>query len=372
MNESYTNKLFSIEEAFDFSEENKNLFFYSMKEMFSFHYHNSKIFKGICDQYEFSSANLQTIEDVSKIPHIIVTAFKTHTLLSVDESEIFLSLTSSGTQGQKSQTNLDKISFDRQAFMRAAIVKSQKLNSENPVNYLIFSYSPETSGQKGAAHTFQKYAEFAPEAAKYFALQGFSEKEVTFDVNAAIEKIIEFSKTGLPLRVIGFLAFSFTTFREMERRGITLKFPSESLLLTGGGWKSHTGETVNFDIYAELVQKVLGISSDRIRDFYGMVEHGVPYMSCAHRHFHIPIYANVVAVDPGTLQVLPTGETGLLKLQTGYIRSTPSISVLSTDLGYIGENCPCGLEGKYIVLKGRAGVQKHAGCAISASQLIRL
>jgi hypothetical protein len=103
-----------------------------------------------------------------------------------------------------------------------------------------------------------------------------------------------------------------------------------------------------------------------------MVEHGVPYMSCSHRNFHIPIYANVVAVDPGTLRNMPTGETGLLKLQTSYIRSTPSLSVLSTDMGYIGENCPCGLNGQFIVLRGRAGVQKHAGCAISASQLISL
>jgi len=158
----------------------------------------------------------------------------------------------------------------------------------------------------------------------------------------------------------------------MEKRNIKLHFPAESLLLTGGGWKSHTGETVNFEIYAELVNKLLGIKPDRIRDFYGMVEHGVPYMSCSHRNFHIPIYANVVSVDPGTLRILPEGEAGLLKLQTSYIRSTPSISVLSTDMGQIQSSCPCGLDGKYIVLKGRAGVQKHAGCAISASQLIRL
>lgn len=372
MNENYTNQLFAIDEAFTFSEENKALFFNSIKEMFEFHYTNSNIFRGICEQYNFSVSDLKTADDISRIPHILVTAFKNYKLLSVDESEIFLSLTSSGTQGQKSQINLDQTSFDRQAFMRAAIVKSQQLSSDQLVNYLVFSYSPKTAGQKGAAHTFQKYAEFAPAQERYFALQGSSELDVSFDVNAAIDKLIEYSKTGLPLRVVGFLAFSFTTFREMERRGITLQFPAESLLLTGGGWKSHTGETVNFEIYAELVSKVLGITSDRIRDFYGMVEHGVPYMSCSHRNFHIPIYANVVAVDPGTLEVLPIGSTGLLKLQTSYIRSTPSISVLSTDLGYIGEKCPCGLDGQYIVLKGRAGVQKHAGCAISASQLIRL
>jgi hypothetical protein len=256
--------------------------------------------------------------------------------------------------------------------MRTSIVKSLNLSSDKPVNYLIFSYSPDISGQKGAAHTFQKYAEFAPAKEKYFALQGSSETDVNFNIDNAIEKLISYSKTGLPLRVVGFLAFSYATFKEMNKREIHLKFPAESLLLTGGGWKSHTGETVDFEGYAELVQKVLGITPDRIRDFYGMVEHGVPYMSCSHRNFHIPIYANVKAIDPGTLKILPEGETGVLKLQTSYIKSSPAISVLSTDMGLISSNCECGLPGKYIVLKGRAGVQKHAGCAISASQLIRL
>ena len=61
-----------------------------------------------------------------------------------------------------------------------------------------------------------------------------------------------------------------------------------------------------------------------------------------------------------------------LKLQTSYIRSAPAISVLSTDLGAIGSDCDCGIPGDYIMLRGRAGVTKHAGCAISASQLIKI
>jgi phenylacetate-coenzyme A ligase PaaK-like adenylate-forming protein len=372
MPDFFTDKLFSIEDAFDFSDENKNLFLNSMKEMCEFHFENSDIFRGLCNQHNFKPSDLIKYEDVNKIPHIIVTAFKTHKIISVPETEISLTLTSSGTQGQKSQINLDESSFTRQAFMRSSIVKSQKLSSDSLVNYMVFSYSPNISGQKGAAHTFQKYTEFAPAKEKYFALQGNSETDVNFNANNSIDKLIKYSEMGLPLRVVGFLAFSYATFKEMQKLKIKLEFPAESLLLTGGGWKSHTGETVDFEKYAEIVNDVLGIAPDRIRDFYGMVEHGVPYMSCSNRHYHIPIYANVKAIDPGTLEILPNGETGILKLQTSYIKSTPAISVLSTDLGFIESNCKCGLQGDYIVLKGRAGVQKHAGCAISASQLIRL
>ena len=372
MTEETTNRLYALKQAFDFSDENKGLFIQSMKEMADFHMERSGVYRGICRQYGFSTDQIRTYEDVITIPHIFVTAFKQHRLVSVPDDEIFMTFTSSGTQGQKSQINLDRISFDRQADMRKLLVHSLGLASEASTNYLVFSYAPDISDNRGAAHTFNTYTTFAPTAEKYFALQQGGAGEPEFELEQAIATLVRFAATGLPLRVVGFLAFSFVTLQEMKKRGILLAFPGESLLITGGGWKSHKGETVSFEEYAELVHDILGIQPERIRDFYGMVEHGVPYMSCGQRHYHVPIFANVAGIDPGTMGVTAKGETGLLKLQTSYIRSAPAISVLSTDLGAIGTGCACGIPGDYIMLQGRAGVTKHAGCAISASQLIKI
>ncbi len=372
MTEAATERLYALTEAFDFSAGNRGLFVESMREMVDFHLERSPIYRGICAQYGFSAAQLRTFEDIITTPHIFVTAFKERRLVSLPDADIFMTFTSSGTQGQKSQINLDRVSFDRQAGMRALLVRSLGLASEQPANYLVFSYAPDISDMRGAAHTFNVYTTFAPASERYFALQQGDTGEPRFDLEEAIATLVRFAESGLPLRVVGFLAFSFVTLQEMKKRGIKLDFPPESLLITGGGWKSHKGETVSFDDYSTLVNQVLGIKGERIRDFYGMVEHGVPYMSCAERHYHVPIFANVAAIDPGTMQVMPNGECGLLKLQTSYIRSAPAISVLSTDLGAIGTACPCGIPGDYIMLRGRAGVTKHAGCAISASQLIKL
>ena len=372
MTEEATTKLYELTQAFDFSEENKGLFVQSMREMADFHSEHSPVYRGICQQYGFTADQIQSYGDLTSIPHIFVTAFKQRRLLSLPEDQICTTFTSSGTQGQKSQINLDRISFDRQAGMRSLLVRSLGLASEQQHNYLVFSYAPAIADQRGAAHTFNTYTTFAPAAEKHFALQQGASGEPAFELEQAIATLVRFAQTGLPLRVVGFLAFSFVTLQEMKKRGIRLQFPAESLLITGGGWKSHKGETVSFEGYAELVQEILGIQPERIRDFYGMVEHGVPYMSCSHRHYHVPIFANVAAIDPGNMQVLPEGASGLLKLQTSFIRSAPAISVLSTDLGAIGSNCPCGIPGSYIMLRGRAGVTKHAGCAISASQLIKL
>lgn len=372
MSEEATNRLYQREQAFDRSAEGRELLTASMREMAAFHIEHSAVFRGICGQYGFTPEQILTHDDLNTIPHIFVTAFKQHRLLSMPEKEITVTFTSSGTQGQKSQINLDKISFERQAGMRSLLVRSMGLMDEKPVNYLVFSYAPEIADNRGAAHTFNTYTSFAPTAEKYFALQQGAGGEPAFDIERAIATLVRFAESGLPLRVVGFLAFSFVTLQEMKQRGIRLQFPANSLLITGGGWKSHAGATVSFEQYAELVNELLGIRPQRIRDFYGMVEHGVPYMSCSERHYHVPVFANVVALDPGTLRVCSPGEAGLLKLQTSYIRSAPAISVLSTDLGAIGYDCPCGIPGEYIMLKGRAGVSKHAGCAISASQLIKL
>jgi hypothetical protein len=61
---------------------------------------------------------------------------------------------------------------------------------------------------------------------------------------------------------------------------------------------------------------------------------------------------------------------GLLKLVTPYIRSQPSLSVLSTDYGAVEKECACGRPGGIVKLGGRAGVKKYDGCAISAAQLL--
>lgn len=372
MHEEATNRLYQHEQAFDQSGEARELFTLSMREMAAFHIEHSPVYRGICRQYGFTPEQISSHDDLITIPHIFVTAFKQHRLLSLPEEDICMTFTSSGTQGQKSQINLDRLSFERQAGMRSLLVRSLGLADQQPVNYLVFSYAPDIADNRGAAHTFNVYTSFAPAAATYFALQRGDGGEPAFDLDQAIATLVRFAESGLPLRVVGFLAFSYITLKEMAKRGVRLRFPAESLLITGGGWKSHTGETVSFEQYAELVHDLLGIRPERIRDFYGMVEHGVPYMSCARRHYHVPVFANVAAIDPGTLQVCPAGETGLLKLQTSYIRSAPAISVLSTDLGAIGSDCPCGIPGEYLMLRGRAGVTKHAGCAISASQLIKL
>ncbi|MEG2067949.1 MAG: hypothetical protein RRZ65_09965 [Tannerellaceae bacterium] len=365
-----TNQLFECKDAFDYAKT-EILFIESVREMFEWNREHSVIFRSIAEQYGFTVEDIRTEKDILRIPALFVTAFKERKLLNLPESEIVKTFTSSGTTGSKSQINWDQTSMERQRHMRDYIVQSYGLAApEQLVNNLIFSYAPEVSAGRGAAHAHSSYARYAKENETFFAIGKDKYGEAEFRLEEGIDALRRFADSGLPLRITGFPAFGYMTLTELDKRGLHYHFPSESVLFSGGGWKNYTGKTIPFDEYADLVKRVLGIERDRIRDVFGMVEHGVPYMTCECGHFHVPIYSRVCAVSPYTMEVLDDSESGLLKLITPYIRSTPALSILSTDIGYVESNCPCGRPGKYIVLQGRGGVKKYAGCGISAAQLM--
>lgn len=368
----YIDKLFSNPAAFDLDDGSRGDFLLAMREAVAFHRENSKIYDGICARSGFSfDRDVKGEGDLHRIPHIMVNAFKEMKLLSVPESEIKVSFTSSGTTGSKSQTNLDDISIARQRFSRSSTVESYGLAAyDSEVNYLCFSYDPDTGGAKGAAHTHTAYASFAKAREVFYAISRGADGEAKFKIDECIDALARYAATGIPLRITGFPSFGYTTLKKLDEMGRRFEFPADSVLFSGGGWKLPGGDPIAFDEYAALVKRVLGIPRERIRDVYGMIEHGIPYMTCGSGNFHAPIYSRVYAVDPVRAEPLPNGEKGLLKLITPYIRSVPAISVLSTDYGAIGDGCPCGLKTPYIVLMGRAGVKKYAGCGISAAQLL--
>jgi len=367
----YIDKLFEIENALEHTQESKQLFFESMKEAFLFHYENNSVYKNICDNENFEIKQLQNYDDLYKIPHIIVDAFKWHNLLSIDDAEVVATFTSSGTSGQKSHISWDEDSKKRQTQMRENIIKSYGLKSDVVVNYLIFAYSPAVSEGKGAAYAHQMYSTFAPTNKKFFAIDADENGKAFFSEKLSVSHFEEFAKDDLALRIIGFPAFIYDTLLYMKEENIKFQFPKESLIIIAGGWKNAQNRAIPFDEFCTLVKEFLGIEASQIKDIYGFVEHGVPYITCKYNHFHVPIYSKAYAREPGTLKLLPNGQKGLLHVLTPYNYAQPNLSILATDYAVIHSECPCGLHGEYIELKGRAGLKKHEGCAISATELLK-
>ena len=133
----------------------------------------------------------------------------------------------------------------------------------------------------------------------------------------------------------------------------------------------HQDQEVTKDAFKDRIERVLGIPRQNLRDLFGMVEHGIPYVDCEAGRLHVPIYARAMVVDPESLQPVKDGEEGLLYLMTPYLSSYPSISLLTTDKAVIETDCPCGRPGKTFRVVGRAGLAKHKGCAITALDLLK-
>jgi phenylacetate-coenzyme A ligase PaaK-like adenylate-forming protein len=363
-------RLFELD-AFDAGERADARFLDATRDACAHHIRHCEIFRNLCRQEGFAPDRLQSMNDLPRIPWLMVNVFKRYHLTSVPESEIVATFTSSGTTGLKSHIAWDRGSMERQDAMRAAIMRGMGLVSDGPVNYLIFAYAPDIAGAKGAAHAQSRYAGFAPAADSFYAIHADGQGEPAFDAGECIDRLRAFAETGLPVRIIGFPAFAWRVLREMERRDARLRFPEGGLFILAGGWKGAQNESVPKTVFADIAAARLNIRAARIRDVYGFVEHGVPYMTCEANRFHVPVYSRAFVRRPGTMELLPNGERGLLHVISPYNLAQPSLAVLATDYVIRGDGCACGRRTATLEIAGRAGVAKHQGCAITAAELLK-
>lgn len=98
----------------------------------------------------------------------------------------------------------------------------------------------------------------------------------------------------------------------------------------------------------------------------------MPYIECAHHHFHAPVYSRVLIRDPRDFSLLPYGQQGLLGFVSPYIASSPAHAVVMSDLATLhpGASCGCGLTSDWFELHGRAGTTAGRSCALAAAELL--
>jgi phenylacetate-coenzyme A ligase PaaK-like adenylate-forming protein len=336
--------------------DDTGLFEKAMLECFNFHYDHCEPYRKFCGK---KASNLEGI------PPILVTALKHYELLSVSKEELALTLTSSGTSGQKTKLFLTGKSLDNLKKIAEKVHGAVGLvNKEETVNYLNFSYEPEHAKEMGTAWSDRNNMTFTKTNQVFYALK-WNGRSFYFARNDAVETLKRYSEEGLPVRLLGFPAYMVKALRSFRKKYGSVELGERSWILTGGGWKEKKGE-MKKEKFRQMVAEILGMPPENVRDCYGLAEHGIPYVECHNGRMHVPAYSRVEVIDPVTLEKCERGEIGLLKLMTPYNFSTPYLSILTTDWGRMGKGCSCGIESPWIELAGRAGIKKHAGCAVSA------
>lgn len=363
---SETEKLLNSN-PFEFSEASRALFLNSFKENALHHYENHTFTKRLWDKLGFHPSSIKTEEDLAKVPGTMVHLYKEHELRTAKTEDLVLTLTSSGTGGQKSQQFLDQRSLDNVKKLALTIHQSLGMASEKEYNYLCFTYDPQVANDLGTAFTDELLTNFTGKKEVYYAIQ-WQEVKQDFVLNeeGVVETLKRFAASGISTRILGFPALLFEV---IEKHNIQLDLGPDSWLQTGGGWKGKADKEIPKQEFRKFIEERLGIPQKNQRDLFGMVEHGIPYVDCELGNLHIPNYARVYVRSPHDLSLRPKGERGLLHFLCSYNFSYPAPSLLTTDYGRVGE-CACGIKGDVLILEGRAGVSKHKGCALKALELL--
>lgn len=354
-------------DPFDYSVASQKLFLESFKENAAHHYAKHPFTRRLWDKLAFHPGQIETENDLSRVPGTMVHLYKEHELCSVSKKELVLTLTSSGTGGQKSQQFLDQRSLDNVKKLALSIHQSLGMASSKEYNYLCFTYDPKVANDLGTAFTDELLTNFTGKREVYYAIQWNDEKkDFVLNEEGVIEALKRFSASGISTRILGFPALLFEV---IEKHNLKFNLGPDSWLQTGGGWKGKADKEIPKKEFRKFITERLGIPSINQRDLFGMVEHGIPYVDCSEGNLHIPNYARVYVRSPHDLSLRPKGERGLLHFLCSYNFSYPAPSLLTTDYGRVG-SCTCGIKGDTLILEGRAGISKHKGCALKALELL--
>ncbi|OGR71747.1 MAG: hypothetical protein A2089_13250 [Elusimicrobia bacterium GWD2_63_28] len=359
--------------AFDYSPRTSKAFLAAMRAALDFQGRRAPVLKALYRAEGFSPASVRTEADIPKIPYIFVAALKERDLTTLPYSKIALELKSSGTSGQRSRMQLDRGSLMRVRRMAWRVFEGLGLTDlERAHDYICFTYDPEVAKDLGTAWTDKLLTGFTAKGEIFYTFRWSKAKnDFYFDIDGAVLALKKFEASGSLVRLVGFPAFALKLTEEFKKRyGRYPALNPGSSVVTGGGWKTLSDEAMDKKVYRKILADSLGVPAGNVRDLFGMVEHGVPYVDCRLGNFHIPNYGRVIARHPGTLAPLGFNKAGLLQFITPYLASYPSLSVLSSDFGLVRKRCSCGLKGPVLEIKGRAGVTKLKGCAISAATML--
>lgn len=347
----------------------------AMREITSWHLENSDFYKRLAESQRFSLEKIKSLEDCLSIPHLWAHFFKSHEVLSVKRNDIFLHLTSSGTTGQKSQIFFDEWTIrTAQQMVDSIFLKYGWITPEQKCNYVLFSYETESSSKLGTAYTDNFLCKYAPVNEVFYALKLTGSGGHEFDCFGTIDTFLKYAKDGLPVRLFGFPAFFYFALQRMKSLGIApVKMHPDSLVFLGGGWKGNADKAIAKEEFYALVEEMLGIPNERLRDGFGSVEHCIPYVECKNHEFHVPIWSRVFIRDVENLKNLGFEKKGFLQFVSPYITSMPAHSVIMGDMASLHEShtCGCGLPTPYFRVHGRAGVSKNKSCALAASELLK-
>ncbi|MBY9007420.1 MAG: hypothetical protein KGD63_11750 [Candidatus Lokiarchaeota archaeon] len=347
-------------------------------------------YRKFCRQKNFNpQEDIKSLEDIDKIPYLTTANFKRKSgrpkdLLCVPENEILAWTMSSGTSGDPSLVGRDKTNLDR--FFKMFEFVLGEICSLKDYNWsLFFQPKPQKvlARDEKVAHPQNhmgyifNVANKLPMEKRYYALKFADEEsrkkgklfefdeQTTFGFLKAnpAEKGIGWIGGAIPL-IYGTLKGYF------EKTGQGFNVGENTVFVSGGGWKSFSGEAVSPVQFREDMTKILGIPQQQILDVYSFTETDCVHAECEYHNKHLLPWQDIVVRDVETLEPVEIGEKGLNNVINPIAYSYAGVSILQDDIVRIvmEDDCPCGRKGKVIEVLGRAEGAEARGCGAQLEQ----
>lgn len=324
-------------------------------ELAKFHYGQCDAYRNITDML---GVDLDTVDSYEKLPFLPVRLFKELELRSIPPEEVFKTMTSSGTTGQRvSKIFLDRETASNQQKTLVKIMSSFTGKGRMPM--LIIDSSAVLKNRTMFSARGAGILGFSILASdRAYALDE--------DMNLDIQGIQAFLKKHEGKRILLF-GFTFMIWQYFYKALLECKEKidlSNAILIHGGGWKKLQTEAVEPQEFHKRLESVCGLTD--IHDYYGMVEQtGCIYMECECGHLHSSIFSDVIVRRAKDFSICSPGEKGMIQVVSMIPKSYPGFSILTEDEGMIlGEDdCPCGRKGKYFKILGRIKNAEVRGCS---------
>jgi long-chain-fatty-acid---luciferin-component ligase len=323
-------------------------------ESFAFHYANCQSYQRYCAVDGVSPAALTMPEDIMRIPLIPASMFKEQIIQSVGADAIAKVCRSSGTQGSISRVPRDGTSLER-------FVGSIRLSAEMLLDLRVrahaFNLGPDTDAAGDIWFPYVMSLVSLLRPATHYVVDGVFDPRRLVDDLVALDEAIQPIIVGPPIFVVYLLRF-------LEDEDVVLDLGARrGLLVTGGGWKTHTDEVVDSAAFRAWCTRQLGLDAFGVRDAYNLVELNTVIFECAAERKHVPPWLVVEALDAETQEPVPPGQMGVLAywdaLPTGY----PGF-ILSDDFGVVDPSrCACGRAGPTMRFLRRVTAADDRGCA---------
>ena len=271
---------------------------------------------------------------------------------SINKSQIFKTLLSSGTSGDKSKIILDK----KNAFNQTRVlikIFNDFFEKKNRLPMIIVD-KPKTKNKNIFLASEVASTGFSFLGKDYFYLLN-EKNEIRFeDLKNYIKKY-----KNSEILIFGMTAFIWQHLIIQNKQNFNL---SNAIILHGGGWKKIYDQNANKLNFKKLLKKKYNIN--RVHDYYGMVEQtGSIFFECERGFFHTSIFSDVLVRDKD-FKICNNRKKGIIQVISVLPSSYPGHSILTEDLGIIYglNNCKCGRSGKFFKINGRLARAEARGC----------